>query len=74
MRKESNDQLETADTFIYVSLGVRVFSIVETLFLARSAGDRSDDGSDGELENNFRFHTRAKGFDGGEIFLQYSFK
>lgn len=75
MRKESNDQLETADRFIYVSLGVRVFSIVETLFLARASGDGDDAaGASGELDNRLRLRTRAKGFDGGEIFLQYSFK
>ena len=72
MRKESNDQLDRADTFIYVSLGVRVFSIVETLFLVR--GDGSSGGSGDETQNQLRLRTRAKGFDGGEIFLQYSFK
>ena len=72
MRKESNDQLDRADTFIYVSLGVRVFSIVETLFLARSDGSSGESGD--ETQNQLRLRTRAKGFDGGEIFLQYSFK
>ena len=75
MRKESNDQLETADRFIYVSLGVRVFSIVETLFLVRSsANDTDSSDSEDQSQNNLRFHARAKGFDGGEVFLQYSFK
>jgi hypothetical protein len=75
MRKESNDQLETADNFIYISLGLRVFSVVETLFLARSSGAETDTGgSADDSQNQLRFHARAKGFDGGEVYLQYSFK
>jgi len=75
MRKESNDQLETADNFIYISLGLRVFSVVETLILARSSGAEPDTGgSADDSQNQLRFHARAKGYDGGEVYLQYSFK
>jgi hypothetical protein len=75
MRKKSNDQLETADNFVYLSLGVRVFSIVETLFLARAAGDDGGSGAaEEETEGRLHLHARPKGFDGGEVFLQYSFK
>ncbi len=77
MRKESNDQLETADTFIYISLATRVFSIVETLFLVRLSGDgeRADSGdSAGITKNQLRIRTRPRGWDGGEIALEYSFK
>ena len=75
MRKESNDQLETADKFIYLSLATRVFSIVETLFLVRSA-DRDDAGEESTSmsENRLRLRARPRGFDGGEISLEYSFK
>jgi hypothetical protein len=72
MRKESNDQLDDANKFAYMSLGVRVFSVVETLFLARGS-DSSGDAAD-ETKNQLRLRTRAKGFDGGEIFVQYTFK
>jgi hypothetical protein len=74
MRKKSNDQLDTADAFIWASLGVRAFSIVETLILVRSSGGDSDGRSADELNNSLRLHTRARGFDGGQIYLQYSFK
>jgi hypothetical protein len=77
MRKQSNDQLETADTFIYVSLATRVFSIVETLFLVRMSGGDDDAGSGdpaGISQNQLRIRTRPRGWDGGEIALEYSFK
>ena len=77
MRKQSNDELERADTFIYISLATRVFSIVETLFLVRLSGD--DDGAEsgdsaGITQNQLRIRTRPRGWDGGEIALEYSFK
>jgi hypothetical protein len=75
MRKESNDQLETADKFIYVSLGVRVFSIIETLFLVRASDEGGNaSASADEGGNQLRFHAKAKGWDGGEFYIQYSFK
>lgn len=77
MRKQSNDQLETADTFIYVSLATRVFSIVETLFLVRMSGSDDDSAagdSAGITQNQLRIRTRPRGWDGGEIALEYSFK
>jgi len=72
MRKDSNDKLDTANGFIYLSLGTRVFSVIETFFLARSAG-RSDDSND-VSSNHFRVKTRPKGFRGAEIALEYHFK
>ena len=35
MRNESNDNLQTADRFIYLSMAARLFSVVETVFLVR---------------------------------------
>jgi hypothetical protein len=72
MRKESNDQLDTANAFIYLSLGTRVFSIIETFLLARSAG-RSSESKD-VSSNYLRVKTKPKGFSGGEIALEYHFK
>jgi hypothetical protein len=74
MRKESNDQLDDANKFIYLSLGVRVFSIVETLFLVRSS-DSSEEEKDGGSAglSQLRVKARPKGFKGGEIALEYRF-
>jgi hypothetical protein len=74
LRKESNDQLDDANKFIYVSLGVRVFSIVETLFLVRSS-DSSGQEVDGDSAglSQVRFKARPKGFKGAEIALEYRF-
>lgn len=72
MRKESNDQLDTANQFIYLSLGVRVFSIIETLFLARSSG--SSDEAEDVSRNRLRLETRPLGIRGAEIALEYRFK
>jgi hypothetical protein len=74
MRKESNDQLDDANKFIYLSLGTRVFSIVETLFLVRSSEARAADAADNHSQNHFRFRTRALGWQGAEVSLEYNFK
>jgi hypothetical protein len=72
MRKESNDQLDTANSFIYLSLGVRVFSIIETVFLARSSGSANNDQD--VSRNTLRLETRPLGIRGAEIALEYRFK
>jgi hypothetical protein len=79
MRKESNDQLDNSNKFVYLSIGVRVFSIVETLILVRSDGGSSDAGqstdvSSGMSRNHFKVNARPIGFDGAEVALEYNFK
>lgn len=71
MRKRSNDQLDDANVFIYGSLVVRVFSIVQTILLTRG-GDEQDDVS--LTKNQLRFRARPVGFGGGVVALEYSFK
>jgi hypothetical protein len=79
MRKESNDQLDTSNKFIYLSIGTRVFSIVETLILAHRSGGSNDDGqsagvSSGVSRNQLNFRARPLGLTGAEIALEYNFK
>ncbi len=72
MRRESNDQLDRADTFIYVSIGARVFSIVETILLTRPM--REDRQGEGANEGRLSLRARPRGFSGGEIALEYRFR
>ncbi len=71
MRKESNDDLKTADRFIYMSIGVRVFSIVETILLNR----RSDDSQSGSVEfgEKLDLTVRPRGITSTEIAIEYRF-
>ena len=74
LRKKSNDELDDANRFIYISLGTRVFSIIHTLFLVRSS-EAEAAGAAGEVsKNHFRIHTRPLGMQGAEIALEYRFK
>jgi hypothetical protein len=70
MRKESNDSLDNSDRFVYLSLGARVFSLVQTVLLTRRSNDEPIDAS----ENRVSFHARPIGYQGGEIALEYRFK
>lgn len=74
LRRESNDQLDDSNKFIYMSLGLRVFSIVETLFLVRSSDDskENENGASSGL-SRLRVESRPKGLTGGEIALEYRF-
>lgn len=71
MRKESNDQLDDAKMFVYLSLATRVFSIVETIILTRdTVNEHANDFS----ENKLQLKARPRGYTGGEIALEYWFK
>lgn len=70
MRRESNDDLDTANRFIFLSLAARVFSLVETTLLVRS---QEDDGV-GMSQRRLRVTASPKGLRGGEVALVYSFK
>jgi hypothetical protein len=76
MRKESNDELDKATEFIYLSIAARVFSLVETVLLARREDDRRDDAHPtGENPSSgFSIETRATGIASGEVALVYRFR
>lgn len=71
LRKESNDQLDDANLFIYLSLATRVFSVVETILLTRGGNDEEHvDNS----QERVSLRVRPKGYEGGEVALEYRFR
>jgi len=70
LRLESNSDLDTADKFIYLSIVTRVFSLVETVILARRSG-KSDGSETGE--KSVSFNTRSTGLTSGEVTFVYRF-
>ena len=71
MRKKSNDELDKATAFIYLSVAARVVSLVETIILTRKddSGSPAEDSSSG-----FSIKTRATGIASGEVALVYHFR
>jgi hypothetical protein len=72
MRKESNDHLKVADRFIYMSIAVRTFSLIQTIMLSRSAGKDAVNGSI-PLGENLDLAIRAKGISTTQFVLEYNF-
>jgi hypothetical protein len=71
MRKKSNDELDNATAFIYLSVAARVVSLVETLILTR----RDDEDTPAErASGGFAIKTCATGLASGEVALVYSFR
>ncbi len=81
MRRKSNDEIDKATGFIYLSIAARVISLVETVLLARRDDARRDDArrndSDTSRENpssGFSIKARATGIASGEVALVYRFR
>jgi hypothetical protein len=74
MRKESNDQLDTADKFIYLSIATRVFSVLETYLLVRKKRSEEKAVETGSAESSFRFSARPTGMASGKVFVEYKFR
>lgn len=76
MRKESNDDLDTADKFIYLSIATRVFSLVETFFLVRSHNKAIETGATEGLHDDRRYAltARSTGIVSGEVALEIRFR
>jgi hypothetical protein len=70
MRRKSNDQLDTANRFIYLSIGARVISLVQTTILV----NRLPDEDHARADNHWMFRTRSRGPAAGEVALEYWFK
>ncbi|HEX5131999.1 MAG TPA: hypothetical protein VFX92_05890 [Candidatus Krumholzibacteria bacterium] len=70
MRKESNDSLDNASAFVWVSVVARAFSLAETAIIVhnRRAGEPAGDGS------GMALRARPRGFDGGELALEVNFR
>jgi len=73
MRAESNDDLDQANSFIWVSLAARVFSIAETAIIVHN---RREEGaqSSAAFDSPVALRARPRGFDGGELALEIRFK
>jgi hypothetical protein len=72
LRRESNSDLDTADRFIYLSVVTRVFSLVETVILARRSDSKGADSDDSE-KSNYSFTTRSTSLTSGEVAFEYRF-
>ncbi len=72
MRKDSNDHLKLADRFVYVSIAIRTFSLVQTIILSRSGGKDAVSGSI-RLGENLDLAIRAKGIRTTQFVLEYNF-
>lgn len=72
MRKESDDAHDRAQRFVYLSLAVRAFSLVETTILVTRDKDKRVEQA-ARPDRELRLKTKAKGFMGGEVALEYRF-
>ncbi len=72
MRRKSNDQLDTANQFLWINVGARVFSILQTAVLARRVDE--PDLSSARDDKRLSYHVRPSGFDGGTVSLEYRFR
>lgn len=74
MRIESNDNLDTAEKFIFLSIGARVYSLIETYFLVRSYNDSVETGAAPDTESRrYAFTARSTGVTSGEFALEFRF-
>ena len=71
MRQESNDALDQANSFVWVSLVARTFSIVETAIIVHN---RREDSGAGGKPAPVSLRARPRGYDGGEVALEVRFK
>jgi len=73
MRNASNNSLDDANAFVWVSLAARAFSIAETAIIVhnrREDGAQSSRGSDLPIA----IRARPRGYTGGELALEVRFK
>lgn len=73
MRATSNESLDDANAFVWVSVAARAFSLVETAIIVHNRRDDAGEASVGH-ESNFALRARPRGFQGGELALEVRFK
>jgi hypothetical protein len=73
MRGESNDDLDQANSYIWVSLAARVFSIAETAIIIHKRRDEGAQAS-AQFDSPVALRARPRGFDGGELALEIRFR
>lgn len=72
MRKESNNSLDKADSFVWLSVAARAFSLAETAIIIH--GRRGDATGGGGGGSPISFEARPRGTTGGEVALEVRFK
>jgi hypothetical protein len=72
MRQKSNDSLDDANTFVWVSVAARAFSLVETAIIIHNR--RGDDDAGGGGGTPVSLRARPRGYSGGEVALEVRFK
>lgn len=72
MRQESNNSLDDANSFVWISVAARVFSLAETAIIIHN---RRDDAEAGGGEGSpVSLRARPRGYSGGEVALEVRFK
>jgi len=70
MRQASNNSLDDADAFVWVSVAARAFSIAETAIIIHNKRDDAAGGGEG---SPISLHARPRGKTGGEVALEVTF-
>jgi hypothetical protein len=71
MRQQSNNSLDDADSFIWISVAARAFSIAETAIIIHNRRDDTPGGGEG---SPISLRARPRGYSGGEVALEVRFK
>ncbi|MFQ5512499.1 MAG: hypothetical protein ACE5EO_11695 [Candidatus Krumholzibacteriia bacterium] len=72
IRNRSNDQLDRADRFVFLSVAARVFSLVETVVMVRNRNAAA--GRAAAQAKRYSFTARSTGLASGEIAFEYRFR
>ena len=73
MRATSNESLDDASAFVWVSVAARAFSLVETAIIVHNRRENAGQASTGH-EAPVAVRARPRGFRGGELALEVRFK
>ena len=73
MRATSNESLDDANAFVWVSVAARAFSLVETAIIVHNRREEGGQASVGQ-DSPFAVRARPRGFQGGELALEVRFK
>ncbi len=73
MRNDSNNSLDDANAFVWVSLATRVFSIAETAIIVRGHRKEGEAQSSRGFETPIALRARPRGYTGGELALEVRF-
>ncbi|HEX6791782.1 MAG TPA: hypothetical protein VF247_10775 [Candidatus Krumholzibacteria bacterium] len=72
MRQKSNDSLDQANAFVWLSVAARAFSLAETAIIIHNRRGDAETGGGGGTPVSLR--ARPRGYSGGEVALEVRFK